>query len=103
MTHDAAVNKGSFYTIPLRCLIPKTIENLLFAGRLICADPVAFASVRGMPQCMAMGQAVGTTAALAYRHGCAVQAVNARDVVAALVEQGVNRIGEDHPIEFNRA
>jgi hypothetical protein len=97
MTHDAAVDKGSFYTIPLRCLIPKTIENLLFAGRLICADPVAFASVRGMPQCMAMGQAVGTAAAMAHQKGCAVQAVNYREVVTALATQGINRIGEGNP------
>jgi glycine/D-amino acid oxidase-like deaminating enzyme len=96
MTHDAAVDKGSFYTIPLRCLIPKSIENLLFAGRLICADPVAFASVRGMPQCMAMGQAVGTAAAMAHQSGCVVQAVPPTAVVAALAAQGINRIGEAH-------
>jgi glycine/D-amino acid oxidase-like deaminating enzyme len=96
MTHDAAVDKGSFYTIPLRCLIPKSIENLLFAGRLICADPVAFASVRGMPQCMAMGQAVGTTAAMAHQAGCTVQAVHFPAVVASLATQGINRIGGAH-------
>jgi hypothetical protein len=92
MTHDAAVEKGPYYTIPLRTLIPKHIENLTFAGRLICADPVAFASVRGMPQCMAMGQAVGNTAAMALEGQCSVQAVDARKVVAALVAQGINRI-----------
>ena len=92
MTHDAAVEKGTYYTIPLRTLIPKHIENLTFAGRLICADPVAFASVRGMPQCMAMGQAVGTTAAMALENHCSVQAVDRGQVVAALVAEGINRI-----------
>lgn len=93
MTHDAAVDKGTYYTIPLRTLIPKAVENLLFAGRLICADAVAFASVRGMPQCMAMGQAVGTTAAMAVANRCRVQEVDRSAVVAALVAQGINRIG----------
>ncbi len=93
MTHEAAVGKGAFYTIPLRTLIPKTVENLLFAGRLICADAVAFASVRGMPQCMAMGQAVGITAAMALQNQCSVQAVDRGQVVAAQAAQGVNRIG----------
>ena len=93
MTHDAAVDKGTYYTIPLRTLIPKAVENLLFAGRLICADAVAFASVRGMPQCMAMGQAVGTTAAMAVAGRCSVQEVDRSAVVAALVAQGINRIG----------
>lgn len=93
MTHEAAVGKGAYYTIPLRCLLPQSLENLLFAGRLICADPVAFASVRGMPQCMAMGQAVGTTAAMALAKNCAVQQVDRSAVVASLMTQGINRIG----------
>ena len=52
MTHDAIVGKGAWYTIPFRALVPKAIENLMFAGRIISADATAFASVRGMPQCM---------------------------------------------------
>jgi FAD dependent oxidoreductase len=93
MTHDAAVDKGSYYTIPLRTLIPKTVENLLFAGRLICADSIAFASVRGMPQCMAMGQAAGTAAALALKNQRPIQQVDANQVIATLVANGLNRIG----------
>ena len=93
MSHDAAVAKGAYYTIPLRALIPRRIENLLFAGRLVCADPVAFASVRGMPQCIAMGQAAGTTVATALETSASVQQVDRRRVVDALIAQGVNRIG----------
>lgn len=55
-------------------------------------DPVAFASVRGMPQCMAMGQATGTAAALALRGGVPVQAVDLADLVGELARQGVNRL-----------
>jgi hypothetical protein len=93
MTHDAIVAQGDYYTIPLRALIPKEIRNLMFAGRLVCADPAAFASVRGMPQCMAMGQAVGIAAALSLSEGHAVQAVDPLRVVAALRKRGVNGIG----------
>lgn len=89
MTHDAAVNEGEYYTIPFRCLIPRKIENLLFAGRLICADPVAFASVRGMPQCMAMGQATGVAAALALEAGTTVQAADRAALTARLGAQGL--------------
>ena len=60
MTHEAIVEGGDFYTIPFRALVPKKIANLMFAGRIISADATAFASVRGMPQCMAMGQAART-------------------------------------------
>ena len=65
------------------------VENLLFAGRIVSADPAAFASIRGMPQCMAMGQAAGNGAALALRGGCAVQAIDPADVVAAMQAQGM--------------
>lgn len=92
MTHDAAIESGQFYTIPFRALIPVTVENLMFAGRILSADPVAFASVRGMPQCMAMGQATGTAAALALRADAPVQAVDTGRLVQALTDQGINRL-----------
>lgn len=93
MTHNAALKKGDYYTIPFRSLLPASISNLMFAGRIVSADPLAFASVRGMPQCMAMGQATGTAAALALRDGMAVQDLPAAQLVAALRAQGLNRIG----------
>lgn len=89
MTHDAAVADASYYTLPFRCLVPAAIENLLFAGRNVSADPVAFASIRGMPQCMSMGQATGTAAALALRAGIAVQAIDGREVAAGMKAQGL--------------
>ena len=93
MTHDAIVGDGSYYTIQFRALVPKSIENLMFAGRIVSADPVAFASVRGMPQCMTMGQATGTAAAIAIAEGQTVQQIDPAKVVASLIEQGVNGIG----------
>ena len=95
MTHDAIVDKGSYYTIPFRSLIPANVPNLMFAGRIVCADPVAFASVRGMPQCMAMGQAVGTAAALALKNKVAVQAIDTQLLVTDLMQQGVNGLGNE--------
>ena len=93
MTHEAAVAEGSYYTIPFRALIPAEIENLMFCGRIVSADAVAFASVRGMPQCMAMGQAAGTAAKLAIDAGCAVQQVDTGALVADLSAQGVHGLG----------
>ena len=89
MTHDASVAEGQYYTIPFRSLVPRDIENLLFAGRLICADPAAFASVRGMPQCMAMGQASGLAAAWAMERERPVQAIDGAALAEALAEQGL--------------
>jgi hypothetical protein len=89
MTHDAAVADATWYTLPFRCLVPAAIENLLFAGRNVSADPVAFASIRGMPQCMAMGQATGTAAAIALRAGIAVQAIDGREIATHMKSQGL--------------
>lgn len=88
MTHDAALEEG-FYTLPFRALVPERVENLMFAGRNVSADPVAFASIRGMPQCMAMGQAVGNAAALALAGNAPVQALDPARVVETMQAQGL--------------
>lgn len=62
---------GGTYDIPYRVLLPQNVGNLLVAGRCLSADHDAHASVRSMGQCMAMGQAAGTAAALAARAGLA--------------------------------
>ncbi len=92
MTHDTAIGAGDYYTIPFRSLVPDKITNLMFAGRILSADPAAFASVRGMPQCMAMGQATGTAAALALREEVSVQKVSTETLVRSLSDQGINRL-----------
>jgi FAD dependent oxidoreductase len=51
--------------IPLASLIPRDGSNVLVAGRCFSATHDAQASIRSMAQCMAMGQAAGTAAALA--------------------------------------
>jgi FAD dependent oxidoreductase len=93
MTHDAAVAEAAYYTLPFRCLVPAAIENLMFAGRNVSADPVAFASIRGMPQCMTMGQAIGTAAAVALNPGMAVQAIDGRDIAARMTAQALWGLG----------
>ncbi|MBU4200699.1 MAG: FAD-dependent oxidoreductase [Verrucomicrobia bacterium] len=57
------------YTIPLRSLYSRNIDNLFFAGRNISATHIAFASTRVMSTCAVMGQAIGATAAACIRRG----------------------------------
>ncbi|MBO9476464.1 FAD-dependent oxidoreductase [Shimia sp. R11_0] len=101
MTHEAIVQPGQYYTLPFRALVPKTIRNLMFAGRIVSADDVAFASVRGMPQCMTMGQATGTAAALALKASVSVQKIATEDLVADLVRQGLHGLGGEPLIAPN--
>jgi hypothetical protein len=60
---------GRTYGVPYRCLLPVELDNLLVAGRCLSATHDAHASVRSMAQCMALGQAAGTAAALASAQG----------------------------------
>ncbi len=59
------IKDGGSYDIPLGCLIPRNVKNVLLAGRCLSATREAHGSARVMGTCMAMGQAVGTAAALA--------------------------------------
>jgi FAD-dependent oxidoreductase family protein len=60
---------GSAVGIPLASLIVRDSINTIVAGRCFSATHEAHASIRSMAQCMAMGQAAGTLAALAVEAG----------------------------------
>jgi hypothetical protein len=57
------------YSIPLRCLYSKNIENLFMAGRNISVTHVALGTTRVMLTCAVIGQAAGTAAALCVKKG----------------------------------
>lgn len=72
-THWHYLPAGECVGIPFRCLIPLQLENVLVVGRCFSATHDAHASVRSMAQCMAMGQAAGTAAAMAIAKGGSVR------------------------------
>ncbi|NBO04747.1 MAG: FAD-dependent oxidoreductase, partial [Betaproteobacteria bacterium] len=67
--------EGKCVGIPYRTLIPKGAENLFVAGRCFSATHDAHASIRSMGQCMVMGQAAGTAAALCASRNLTPQAL----------------------------
>ena len=68
VTHgDRFPPPGQSDGVPYRCLLPNDAENLLVAVRSLSATHETLASVRMMASCMAMGQAAGTAAAIAFR------------------------------------
>ncbi|MDG9689208.1 FAD-dependent oxidoreductase [Streptomyces sp. Alain-F2R5] len=82
------VPRGSFYDIPLRCLVPRGTERLLVAGRCISGTHVAHSSYRVMPIAMATGHAAGVCAALTVRHGRGPRGLPYRMVQHELLRQG---------------
>ncbi len=80
---------GESHGIPLRCLLPRGVRNLLVAGRCLSADRAVQGAVRVMPVCFALGEAAGVTAALAARDtGGDVRSVDVVAVRARLRASG---------------
>ncbi len=80
---------GESHGIPLRCLVPRDLRNLLVAGRCISTDRAVQGSTRVMPNCLAMGEAAGCCAATAAReHAGAVRYVSVAGLRARLREHG---------------
>ncbi len=73
---------GQAYDVPYRTLVPRGRDELWVAGRCFSATHDAHASCRSMAQTMAMGQAVGTAAALSLAANC-----GARDVPIARLQE----------------
>jgi FAD dependent oxidoreductase len=57
------LKEGDYYEIPMRCLEPEDVDNLLVAGRCISASFVAQSSLRIQAVCWALGESAGRTAA----------------------------------------
>ncbi|MDR1586374.1 MAG: FAD-dependent oxidoreductase [Treponema sp.] len=76
------------YDIPLRCLQPLGVENLILCGRSISGSHRAHASYRVMCIAMAIGQAAAMTAKAAVEKNIKVSEVDAADVQTLLATAG---------------
>jgi len=76
------------YGIPYRCLIPKSFQGLLVAGRCISAGHTPAASFRTMGSVMNIGEAAGRAAALATSTGVDVSEVDGNALSSELREMG---------------
>jgi len=63
------LDEGIYYNIPYRCLVPRSVDNLIIASRCISATHEAHSSMRVMPTVWGIGQAGGTAAAMCVRDG----------------------------------
>lgn len=84
----AYLPEGQCVGIPWGTLVPRGSQNLLMAGRCFSSTHDAHASVRSMAQCMAMGQAVGTAAAMMVKERKAPQEIAVKQLQAALRKDG---------------
>jgi hypothetical protein len=88
------------YSLPLRCLYSREIENLFFAGRNISVTHVALTSTRVMLTCAQAGEATGAAAALCVQRKCPPRTLAAPENVAELQQR---LLRDDHYIPGVRA
>ena len=75
-------------SIPLGCLIPKELDQLMAAGRNLSCDAVTHVFMREIPYCWVMGQASGVAAAIAANSGKSPGDVDISEVKRFLKAQG---------------
>ena len=79
---------GRYFQIPYGVLLPKSVENLLVAGRCIGGDKMSHAATRNMMCCAVTGQAAGTAAALSVKESVTPGALDIKLLQKELVAQG---------------
>lgn len=63
------IERGDYFEVPFRCLVPENTANLLVAGRCISSTFIAQSSVRIQSICRATGEAAGIAAAYCAKRG----------------------------------
>ena len=78
------------FSVPLRCLLPESLDGIVLAGRCISTTHEADGWTRSMPIMMQVGQGAGTVAAIAARDGVEARRVDMAKVHEALRKQGAH-------------
>ena len=82
------LGRGESYAIPYRILIPRTLSNVLVAGRCVSTDRNMQASIRVMPGCYITGQAAGMAAAMAVEAGTDTRGIDISELQRRLKSAG---------------
>ena len=85
---EASLKHPHMY-IPYRCLVPRTVENLLVGCRAFSSDDITNNYFNLIPHCIAFGEAAGTAAAIAVKNGIRVREVDSGVLQKQLNKQGV--------------
>lgn len=80
---------GRYFQVPLGCMVPRKVENLLVAGRSVSGDRIAHCAFRNMMCCTVTGQGAGTAAAVSLKRGVPAGSVRVEDVQKLLIKRGV--------------
>ena len=88
MSGNFKVEVAEVYYVPLRCLLPLNVNNLMVAGKTISCLSQAAGGLRCMPCAMSMGQAAGATISVALKENALVKEVDYKKVQQLLISHG---------------
>ncbi len=80
---------GRYFQLPYGIMLPRTIDNLLVAGRCVSGDKISHAALRQMMCCTVTGQGAGVAAAVSVKDKVIPRNVTIERVQKALKKQGV--------------
>jgi hypothetical protein len=86
---DHWIKNAGCFGIPYRAIVPRGVDNLLLAGRMISKDWVVFQTTRNTVSSMEQGQAAGTAAALSVQHNTTPRKLDTELLREALRRDGV--------------
>jgi hypothetical protein len=80
--------EGESYGIPYRSLTPRSLENVLVAGRCISVDRYVLGSIRVAAGCFITGQAAGAAAALTAAKQTSTRGIDVKQLQQRLKDMG---------------
>ncbi len=87
---DPSEREVPYYGIPYRCMVPRGVDGLLLAGKILSGSHVAMSSYRVQPTVAMAGQAAGVAAAL-----CAQRHAQPRDLDAKAIREILTGPGQN--------
>jgi len=81
-------DKVGAWQIPYGCLVPRSVDGVLAAGRCISGELRMADLLRIIPPCFVTGHAAGVAAAVSAKDGCPPRAVEVPKVQKILRDQG---------------
>jgi hypothetical protein len=82
------MEKGEYFEIPFRSLVPEKIDNLLVAGRCISSSFIAQSAIRIQPTCRATGEAAGVGAAYCVNNNINTGDIDGSKIRKIMIDKG---------------
>ncbi|MDF2614249.1 MAG: thiamine biosynthesis Thi4 protein [Clostridia bacterium] len=92
----------NIYTLPITIMVPKTVDNLLVAGRSASYDPLSHSSARTVPVGMALGEAAGVLASYSLTHSLSVRECSLSDLHVKNIQKSLTASGVVLDTPLNR-